>query len=490
VPEAVPVLAEIQAVGGVTPAPPIPFMDRCNRGEEQFMIKVFTSDVNSVAFNTESLDLYPLPAGVADGLLSDELPTPEHPPELSKDDHINDNPPRITRLVLLIAQTCNLKCSYCFSEAYMGSHADKGLMSPATACVAIKKVFESVPDVSSIAFFGGEPLIGFNTIKKAVQASEEYCFAHQAQIPSFEITTNGTLIDQEVAEFFKAHHFSVIISLDGPKHINDKQRQFPSGRGTYDIVKKKIDLLRGAGVEIAIEAVFTDNHMKCRETIESTYEFLRECGARDICLTPAIGGSPDESLDRNLLADFYLSDTASTEKIMDSWLTDSPMRMPNWLDMLYALMSRKGKTHFCSAGCEGVTVDCSGKVFPCYTLISNYLYMGSVYDKEFPGDDFRRVTALMRQTSKDSFPKCVKCWAKKLCSPCYGDTFAACRSLSAPRETICVIIRAVARAILLKVIEFGTDEKKWKIFVENLNSATAQCWTKGNDIHCAPAKGD
>ncbi len=433
------------------------------------MIKVFKSDFNSVAFSTESLELYPLPAGVADGLSSDELPTSEQSPKPSKDDHTKDNPAQITRLVLLIAQTCNLKCSYCFSQVYMNSHAENRVMSPATACFAIEKVFRSVPDVPSIAFFGGEPLIGFPTIKEAVQASEEYCMAHQARIPSFAITTNGTLIDQEVIEFFKAHNFSVTISLDGPQHINDKQRKFPSGKGTYDIIKKNIDRLRSVGVEITIEAVFTDNHRKYKETIESTYEFLIKLGARDICLTAAMGGSPDESLDGDLLADLEQSYAASTKKIMDSWLTDSPIRMPYWLDILHALMSRKGNTHFCGAGYEVVTVDYSGRVFPCYQLISDSLYMGSVYDEEFPGEDFRRVAALMRQTSKDSFPKCVKCWAKKLCSPCYGDTFAACGSLSAPREIICVIIRSVARAILLKVAEFRTNEKKWKRFVENVN---------------------
>ncbi len=433
------------------------------------MIKVLKSNLNSVAFSTESLDLYPLPAGIADSLSTDEMPTSEHSPQLFKDDHINDNRARITGLVLLITQTCNLKCSYCFAEAYMGSRSDNRVMSPATACVAIEKVLKSVLDIPGIQFFGGEPLIGFTTIKEAVQATEKYCMAHQAQIPTFTITTNGTLIDREVIEFFKRHNFSVTISLDGPQHINDKQRQFPSGKGTYDVIKKKIDLLRSAGVEISIEAVFTDNHTNCEETIESTYEFLLKLGARDIYLTPAIGGSPDESLDGCLLADLEQSYTASTERIMESWLTDSPISMPYWLDILNTLISRKGKTHFCGAGYEGITVDYSGKVFPCHTLISDSLYMGSVYDKEFPGEDFRRVTALMRQTSKDSFPKCVKCWAKNLCSPCYGDTFAACGTLSPPRERICVMIRSVARAILLKVAEFMTDEEKWKRFVENLN---------------------
>jgi uncharacterized protein len=342
-------------------------------------------------------------------------------------------------------------------------------MSPATACVAIEKVFRSVPDMPGIQFYGGEPLIGFTTIKEAVQTSEKYCMTHQAQMPAFTITTNGILINQEVIRFFKKHNFSVVISLDGPRHVNDKQRQFPSGKGTYDTIKKKIDLLRSAGIEISIQAVFTDNHRSYRETIESTYEFLRTLGARDIYLTPPIGGSPDESLDRNLLADLEQSYTASTERIMDSWLTDSPIKMPYWLHILDTLISRKGKTYFCGAGNEGITVDCSGKVFPCYTIMSNSLYMGSVYDREFPGEDFRRVAALMRRTTKNSFPMCVKCWAKNLCSPCYGDTFAKYGTLSAPRESICVIIRSVARGILLKVAEFRTDEEKWKRFVESVN---------------------
>ena len=433
------------------------------------MIKVLKSPLSSVAFNTESLDLYPLPAGVADSLSSDEMLTSEHSPKLFKDDHINDNRSRISRLVLLITQTCNLKCSYCFAEAYMGSHSENQVMSPATARAAIEKVLKSIPNTPGILFFGGEPMIGFPTIKEAVRASEEYCTAHQVRSPVFTISTNGTLIDQEVIEFSKGHNFSVIISLDGPQHINDKQRQFPSGKGTYDITKKKIDLLRNAGIEFGIEAVFTENHRNCSETIESIYEFLVKLGARDIYLTPAIGGSPDDSLDRNFLADLEQSYGASTERIMDSWLTDSPIRMPYWLDILHTLISRKGKTHFCGAGYEGITVDCSGKVFPCYMLMSDSLCMGSVHDKEFPGEDFRRVTGLMRQTSKDSFHNCLKCWAKKLCSACYGDTFTKYGILSAPRESICVMIRSVARAILLKFAEFLTDEEKWKRFVENLN---------------------
>jgi len=433
------------------------------------VIKVFRSGLNSVLFSTESLNLYPLPSGVTDSFSSDEISTSRDSQEMLGHDSSNDERLGISRLVLLITQTCNLKCSYCFAEAYMGSCSHEGVMSPGAARAAIDRIFKSIHHLPEILFFGGEPLIGFATIKEAVQASQEYCTANKVGIPAFAITTNGTLIDREMVEFFKKYNFSVTISLDGPRHINDKQRKLPSGKGTYNIVKKKIDLLRKAGIEIGIEAVFTENHRICKETIESTYQFLRECGARNICLTPAIGGPPDEFFNGHFSTDLEQGYTTSTERIMDSWLTDSPIRMPYWFDILEVLLTRKGKSRFCGAGYDGITVDCTGKVFPCYLLMSDSLYMGSVYDRDFPGEGFRRVTVHMRQSSKDSFPKCVKCWAKKLCSPCYGDTFAVCGTLSAPRESICTIIRAVAKVTLLKVAEFMTDEEKWKKFVENVN---------------------
>jgi uncharacterized protein len=145
------------------------------------------------------------------------------------------------------------------------------------------------------------------------------------------------------------------------------------------------------------------------------------------------------------------------------------MRLTYWVDILDTILSRKAKTHFCGAGFKTITVDCSGKVFPCHTLMNESFYMGNVHDEDFPGKTFRKVTAMMRRSSKDSFSKCAECWAKRLCSPCYGDTSFASKTLSAPRESLCVIIRAVAKATVLKIAEFMTDGEKWKRFVEKVD---------------------
>ena len=70
------------------------------------MIKVLRSDLNCVAFDTESLHLYPLPPGTADSLSSQEECLPQNPQELPGPGRLGDNGPGVSRLVLLIAQAC------------------------------------------------------------------------------------------------------------------------------------------------------------------------------------------------------------------------------------------------------------------------------------------------------------------------------------------------------------------------------------------------
>jgi len=53
---------------------------------------------------------------------------------------------------------------------------------------------------------------------------------------SFTITTNGSLLTEEMVEEFLKYNTKLTISLDGPKQIQDKNRVYLDGSGTYDIV--------------------------------------------------------------------------------------------------------------------------------------------------------------------------------------------------------------------------------------------------------------
>ena len=74
----------------------------------------------------------------------------------------------------------------------------------------------------------------------------------------YTIQTNGTLIDDELAAFFKEHNFLVGISIDGPQEMHDIYRVDQGGAPTFDRVMQGLVALKQHGVEF--NALVTLNH--------------------------------------------------------------------------------------------------------------------------------------------------------------------------------------------------------------------------------------
>lgn len=91
-----------------------------------------------------------------------------------------------------------------------------------------------------IGFYGGEPLIEFELIKEIVAYAKEV-FTGKPIL--FSMTTNGSLLNEEIIKFLKENGFNLMISLDGPKEVNDQNRIFPDGSGTFDVVMNNIKLI-------------------------------------------------------------------------------------------------------------------------------------------------------------------------------------------------------------------------------------------------------
>jgi uncharacterized protein len=134
---------------------------------------------------------------------------------------------------------CNLDCSYCWAP-------DRDIKSQMPLSVveeAIKQVY-SIPNISQVDFcwLTGEPLImGL----KYYQAVIDLCSDLKPSFLqiNFIIQSNGTLIDDNWALFFKKHDFVVGVSIDGPKELHDEQRKNKSGKSTFDQTLKGIALL-------------------------------------------------------------------------------------------------------------------------------------------------------------------------------------------------------------------------------------------------------
>ena len=128
--------------------------------------------------------------------------------------------PYIRQVVLLVTQSCNLNCKYCYEDFKTSAQM------PVTLCQKIlKKEFcNAIKDPNTqflaITFLGGEPLLNFELIKEIA----EWLWSKEQTIPySLDIRTNGTLMTGDVKKWFAAnkHKISAALSLDG---LNENQK--------------------------------------------------------------------------------------------------------------------------------------------------------------------------------------------------------------------------------------------------------------------------
>lgn len=182
---------------------------------------------------------------------------------------------------------CNLSCSYCFflskeSLYPRGSH----VMNEDTLEVYIRQLFEHSggPDVQ-LAWQGGEPMLrGIEFYRRSVHLAEKFRTGRQRV--SHVIQTNGTLVNDEWAEFFKANNYLVGLSIDGPRQMHDAYRIDKDGSGTFDDVVRAWECLRRRDVDVNILCTV---HRANGDHGGDVYRFFRDnLGAQYIQFIPIV----------------------------------------------------------------------------------------------------------------------------------------------------------------------------------------------------------
>src|SRR5207237_4426145 len=102
----------------------------------------------------------------------------------------------------------------------------------------------------------GEPLLARQVIRVAVERAAQLSAARGVKV-GYSITTNGTLLTSEDAEFFEQYGFAVSISIDGIGDTHDQQRPFKSGMGSSARILKRIEPLLSRQVRMQVSARVT-----------------------------------------------------------------------------------------------------------------------------------------------------------------------------------------------------------------------------------------
>ena len=205
-------------------------------------------------------------------------------------------PPAFHLLAKPTGATCNLDCAYCFflskEMLYPGS---RFRMADELRETYVRQLIEAhhTPWVT-IAWQGGEPtMMGVDFFRRSVDYVEKY--RRPGMAVEYTIQTNGTLIDDDFAAFFKEHDFLVGISIDGPSTMHDTYRVDRGGAPTSDRVLRGLDALTRHGVEF--NTLTTLHHANADHPLE-VYRYLRdELGSRYMQFIPIIERLPAPRID-------------------------------------------------------------------------------------------------------------------------------------------------------------------------------------------------
>ncbi|MBK8050366.1 MAG: radical SAM protein [Anaerolineales bacterium] len=207
-------------------------------------------------------------------------------------------PPAFHLLAKPTGATCNLDCSYCFflskEMLYPGS---RFRMADDMLETYIRQLIQAhrVPEVA-IAWQGGEPtLMGLDFFRRSIEYVEKYRTPGMRIV--YTIQTNGTLIDDEWASFFKQYDFLVGISIDGPRAMHDAYRVDKGAQPTFDKVMRGLRYLQAHGVEY--NTLTTLHHANADHPVE-VYRFLRdECNSHYQQYIPIIERVGEDDIERS-----------------------------------------------------------------------------------------------------------------------------------------------------------------------------------------------
>ena len=198
----------------------------------------------------------------------------------------------IKALCLHVSHDCNLRCKYCFASTGDFGTGHRMTMDFETAKRAIDFVIERSGKRRNIEvdFFGCEPLMAMDTVKKTVEYARSIEKEHDKCF-RFTITTNGVLLNDENIEYINREMSNAVLSIDGRKEVNDRMRPTVNGKGSYDVIVPKFQkLIAGRGdKDYYLRGTFTRDNLDFAADVMH----MASLGAKNISVEPVVGGPED-----------------------------------------------------------------------------------------------------------------------------------------------------------------------------------------------------
>src|SRR3712207_2724896 len=345
---------------------------------------------------------------VEEGLLYSEDEYEFHPSFVNRE-------PVVKALCLNVAHDCNLKCKYCFAK--QGDFGGKAELMPLE--VGKKAIDFLIANSGNrknleIDFFGGEPLMNWDVVKKLV------AYGREKEKPAgknirYTITTNGVLLDDEKIDFINEHMHNVVLSLDGRKEVNDSMRITLNDKGSYDMIVPKFQKLvaqRPKDKYYYVRGTFTRDNLDFSKDVNHFYDL----GFELTSVEPVVDdeSNPFALREEDLPRIFEEYENYAAE------LAERQLRGEKNKFFHFTIDLNQGpcvikRITGCGAGNEYISIVPNGDIYPCHQFVGKEEFvLGNINDEEIvmPED----VKSMFRNAHVYNKESCKKCWNKFYCS--------------------------------------------------------------------------
>lgn len=336
--------------------------------------------------------------------------------------------PYIRQVVLLVTQSCNLNCKYCYEHFKTSARMSAALCKQILENEFQNGINNSKTQFLAITFLGGEPLLNFELIKEV----SEWLWSKEQPLPySLDIRTNGTLMVGDTKKWFddNKHRISAALSLDG---LNENQKN--------NRTDKEIDY-----------KFFTENWPESRvkivlfkNSLNNFADTVKDMLAENIPLEVDVGFGFEWTTEDAVIFEKQL------EALMDIYVGDLregrisgifPFSVEHFFKEVPA------NYPFCSRVNNIVSYDTDGTPYKCH------MFSPVVLGKE-KADWINKNDATLLTVPVD--PLCKDCPVFHVCKTCPAQNLKVCGdiSCSANARTFCKMVKVQARACAMLFLRY------------------------------------
>lgn len=310
----------------------------------------------------------------------------------------------LNKMWLSVTHNCNMNCSYCFAGG--GTYGSKGTMTKETAKKCIDFFFKYVKKNSKtiyINFFGGEPLLNKEVFIYATnyinKRAEEKGFKTR-----YTVTTNGTIMDEEILKTISKNNMNINISIDGGRETHDRNRKLANGKETFNLIENNVNRILKDYKNIIARVTLTKPGIK---NFKSDILYLWNMGFPYIYFDPVVTDIEELALDESSMDTFEIQIQELREIMEQEILKGKNKFISNILEADNLISEKIVKAECMYYNPFTVKFTPEGDIYKCSITFGKKDECAGNVNKGIIWEKYKK-TFLPNK-------KCLDCWAKRIC---------------------------------------------------------------------------